>query len=427
VLQDAQGLKVTTHAQTAIAQINQFIAASLRYGREAESAILAAIAADPSCAIAHAYAAAYYLSQENAIARQQATPFLAAAQSLAAMSTEREQLYIHAILAWSKGAIDAAVHLHERLARQFPQDLISVQQGQYHYFYQGNKRGLVHIAEAVLPANRHQPELLSMLAFGLEQCHQLRKAEAIGRQATEMNRNNPWAHHAVAHVMEMQGRAAEGIAWMESLSDTWAQCNSMLYTHNWWHVALFYLKEQAYSTVLSLYDRQVWGGASPDSPKDQVGAISLLLRLELAGVMVGDRWQALVPFLSARLHEHALPFQDLHYIYALARAEQRESVQEMLLSMTHHAQRLEPNLRKTWTDLAIPTAQGLVAYAQRDWQQAIAQLKPVLPRLWAVGGSHAQRQIFHQLYQDAIRRDRQAVSTRRSQISTNVMPSFAST
>ncbi len=76
-----------------------------------------------------------------------------------------------------------------------------------------------------------------MIAFGLEQCHRLEEAEVAGRRAVEMNRHDPWAHHAVAHVMETQGRLEEGIAWMESLSDTWENCNSLLYTHNWWHIA----------------------------------------------------------------------------------------------------------------------------------------------------------------------------------------------
>jgi hypothetical protein len=38
----------------------------LGYGNGAEAEALCAIAADPTCAIAHAYAAAHYLAQEHA-------------------------------------------------------------------------------------------------------------------------------------------------------------------------------------------------------------------------------------------------------------------------------------------------------------------------------------------------------------------------
>jgi len=84
--------------------------------------------------------------------------------------------------------------------------------------------------------------------------------------------------------------------------------------------------------VLQLYDTHVWGGAWKESSKDQIGAISLLLRLELRGVDVGTRWEELAAYLTVRIHEHALAFQDLHYVYALARAGQVDLLTEMLLS-----------------------------------------------------------------------------------------------
>ncbi|MBD1998120.1 tetratricopeptide repeat protein [Leptolyngbya sp. FACHB-541] len=401
-MKDAQGLDVTTDSSKAIAAINQFVQQSLTYGREAEAAILTAITADPTCAIAHAYSAAYYLSLESAAARKQARPYLEFAQRLLPQVTQREQLYIQAIAAWAKGAIERAIAIHWAIAEQFPQDLLSVQQGQYHYFYRGDTAGLLQIAEAVLPANPEHPCLYSMIAFGLEQCHRLKEAEEIGRQATALDRHNPWAHHAVAHVMEMQGRIDEGIAWMESLSDTWEQCNSMLYTHNWWHVGLYYLAKADRQKVLSLYDTHIWGRARKSTPKDQVGAIALLSRLELKGMSVGDRWQKLVTHLLPRVHEHALPFQDLHYIYALARAGWFSQTHEMLLSMEAHAHTLEPTQQNTWLNVTLPAAQGMVAHASKDWEGAIAFLKPVLPHLWSVGGSHAQRHLFQQIYLHAL-------------------------
>ncbi|MBD2438117.1 tetratricopeptide repeat protein [Nostoc sp. FACHB-110] len=402
MLKDAQGLEVTTDSPEAIAAINQFMDQSLSYGKDIEAVILQGVKADPGCALVYAYAAAYYLTQENSQAWKQVKPLLQAAQCHLVGITKRERLYIQAIAAWAVGAIDQAIALHEEIARQYPQDLISVQQGQYHYFYLGDQERLLRIAQQVLPFNQENHYLYGMVAFGLEQCHQLEKAEAMGRKATQMNRQDPWAHHAVAHVMETQKRVEEGIVWMESLADTWENCNSMLYTHNWWHIALYYLEQGNTKKVLSLYDKHVWGKARKESPKDQVGAISLLLRLELLGIDVGNRWQDLSNYLFARIDEHALPFQDLHYIYALAKARKLDWVKQMQISMQNHALSVNPYLRQNWLEIAIPAAQGMVAHAQGDYLTAKSELKNVVPLLHRIGGSHAQRVLFEQVYRDAM-------------------------
>ncbi|MBW4575825.1 MAG: tetratricopeptide repeat protein [Aphanothece sp. CMT-3BRIN-NPC111] len=400
MLKDSQGLAVTTKSPELIAAIDRFTEASLSYGNDAQ-VIFRGIEADPTCVIANAHAAAYYLTQETAKARNQAVPYLQAAQKYVTQATEREQLYVSAILAWARGEVAEAIAYHEEIADKFPRDLLSVQMGQYHYFYVGNSERLLQIAEKVLPANQENHFLHGTIAFGLEQCHRLQEAEEVGRRAVEMNRHDPWAQHAVAHVMETQGRLDEGIAWMESFSDTWENCNSMLFTHNWWHVALYYLEKEDIQKVLTLYDTTIWGRATKESSKDQVGAISLLLRLELREVDVGSRWQELATYLRARIYEHSLPFQDLHYIYALARADKTELVNEMLFSMQVYASKALPYIKQVWNDLVIPAARGMAAHAQGNWQRAIAQLGPTLPHLYKIGGSHAQRDLFEQVYLDA--------------------------
>jgi tetratricopeptide (TPR) repeat protein len=402
MLKDAQGLVVTTDSAQAIAAINHFIDQALCYGQNAETAILQAIEADPTCVLAHAYAAAYYLTQENSKAWQQVQPYLQVIQQNLAKITYREKLYVQAILAWANQEIDRAIAFHEQITNKFPRDLISVQQGQYHYFYTGNKEKLLKIAQKVLPSNPQQHYLYGMVAFGLEQCHQLEAAEKMAREAIALNRYDPWAHHALAHVMETQGRVNEGIAWMESFADTWKNCNSMLYTHNWWHIALYYLEQKNYQKVLKLYDNHIWERANKQSPKDQVGAISLLLRLELRGVNVGKRWQSIIPYLYSRIDEHALPFQDLHYVYALAKAGHTDWVNEMLQSMHYHALSINPFLQKSWLEVAIPAARGMVAHAKGDFNTAVTELKLVLPRLYEIGGSHAQRVLFEEIYHDAV-------------------------
>ncbi|MBW4422241.1 MAG: tetratricopeptide repeat protein [Myxacorys californica WJT36-NPBG1] len=415
---DSQGLAISTNLRSALRSgspgvidaLNRFIDQAFYYGNQAEDAILQVLSADSTCAIAQAYAAAYYLSQETAIARRTAMLHLRAAQRYARLATEREQWYINAISAWARGAISEAINLHEAIAEKYPRDLISVQQGQYHYFYRGEAERLLKIAEKVLPANVDNPHLhylYGMIAFGLEQCGELNQAMNVGLEAIALNRFDPWAQHAIGHVLEEQNRPEAGIIWMESHSDTWEECNSMLYTHNWWHIALYYLALGNVEKVLELYDQHIWGRANPFSSKDQVGAIATLLRLELQGVNVGQRWNTLAPYLYPRLHEHALPFQDLHYVYALARAECTDWVNELLQSLTLHAHRVPAESQYAWLHMTIPSARGLIAHAQSDWSTAIAEIRPRLPKLHRIGGSHTQRKLFEQIYHHAVLQNEQ--------------------
>lgn len=401
MLRDNQELKVSTDSPAVVAALDSFVEQLLSVGNDAQ-VIFKAVETDPACVIANAQAATFHLFSGKSHSWAEATLYLNAAKKHLAHANKREQLFVKAIAAWAARDLEQAIAYHEAIADSFPRDLASVHICQYHYRNIGNSEGLLRIAEKVFSANRENPYMYGMLAFGLEECHRLVEAEEAGRQATEMKRNNPWAHHAVAHVLETQGRLAEGIAWMESVADTWENCNPAFYSHLWWHTALYHLDAEQFERVLQLYDQHVWGRARKDYARDQINAISLLWRLNLRGVDVGGRWQELAAYLHPRLHEHIVPFLDLHYIYALIRGGQLDWAAEMLMSMEAYAETALPSARQTWTEVALPTALGVVAYAQGDWQDAISQLEPVLPRLQETGGSHAQRDLFEQVYLDAL-------------------------
>src|SRR5471032_1708932 len=123
-----------------------------------------------------------------------------------------------------------------------------------------------------------------LLAFAYEQCHLLEEAQTSAREALRLQPSEPWAHHALAHVMLTQGRIEEGIGFLEGVKHHWDGLNSFMYTHNWWHLALFYLGRGEDQRVLEIYDRHVWGILLEYS-QDQVGAVSLLARLSWPGLM----------------------------------------------------------------------------------------------------------------------------------------------
>ena len=67
-----------------------------------------------------------------------------------------------------------------------------------------------------------------------------------------------------------------------------------MYTHNWWHLALFLIDLDRGDEALALYDARV--GRVEGFSEDQINAVSLLARLELRGVDVGDRWADVAPY-----------------------------------------------------------------------------------------------------------------------------------
>src|SRR3546814_7188662 len=77
-------------------------------------------------------------------------------------------------------------------------------------------------------------------AFALEETGNYSAAEVAGRDAISRNAGDVWAAHAVAHVMEMQDRPQEGVAWVAGLEHAWGACNNFAY-HIHWHRCLFLL------------------------------------------------------------------------------------------------------------------------------------------------------------------------------------------
>ncbi len=396
-MQDSLGNLVSLSDPASLRAIDAFAEGFISC--EASAADVLDAAGDDS-PIVQAYCATLHLFAESRDAAVNARPFLERARAGASRVTPRERRYIEAVSAWADGNPVRAIALHQEQAREHPRDLASLKLGQYHCFNTGDFPGMLRLALAALPAAADVPYLHGMAAFGYEQCHLMREAEASARRAIQMRRKEPWAHHALGHVMLTEGRLTEGLAFLQDVSDSWVGLNSFMATHNWWHVALFLIDLGRESQALAVYDAQVWGIAKEYS-QDQIGAVSLLARFELAGIDVGDRWQDLSGYLEQRLDDHVLPFLDLQYLYGLARARSPQT--DMLLhGIEAFAPQAPPSTRAAWQRVCVPAAQGLHAHARGDFGTAIERLGLALPLLTEVGGSHAQRDLFEQVYLDAL-------------------------
>ena len=396
--QDSLGNPVTVARGSTLRAVDEFIDGYLAYETRAEG-IVAAADADPGCCIANVYAGFLWMFLEAPDAALRAAKYLAAAERAAPTATRREQLNTAVLAAWAADDLPETLRLCDRIGEEFPRDLVVVKTHQYFEFNRGNSPQMLRAALRVLPSNSDVAYMHGMVAFAYEQCHLLDDAERAARSALNLRRKEPWAQHALAHVMLTRGRIDEGALFLEGMQDTWVGLNSFMITHLWWHLALFYLSQGRNDAVLVAYDRHCWGVAKNYS-QDQIGAVSLLARMEVTGIDVGERWQDLGSHLAARARDTVLPFLTMQYVYGLARAGRVEA-EELLESVRQRAAKAAPFVREVWTEVALPTCEGLYAHARGNFDAAWRHLSAAMPRMMEAGGSHAQRDLFELLLLDA--------------------------
>lgn len=400
MLKDRWGLDIATDNPAVIEGLDTFDTSFLTYGTTA-AAIWDAARADPACVMAQAKAGALEMFLQTGESSAKALPWLRGAEPHLAKSTERERLWHAQVAAWVAGDAEKAIRLTEEIATRWPQDLAAVKMTQFHMFHVGDLAGMLRIAECALPHHRDTAEMHGMLAFGLEEMNRLDEAEAAARQAIALKRNEPWAQHALAHVMETQGRCAEGLETMLGFSDGWAEKNSFMRSHNWWHAALFAIDADRPDDALRLYDEQVWG-VWKEYSQDQVNAVALLARLEFAGLDVGARWQDVADYVEKRGPEHVEPFLDAHYLLALTRAGRDTAATRLLGSLRDFvASQPEQLTTYIWRDVGLPLAECVAAYGRGNWREVYEKLPAALEGLQQIGGSHAQRDLFWQLWLQA--------------------------
>jgi len=395
-LRDQFGLPISGADQAAISGYDAYVVEFLSYGANLR-ALFATADATPGAPLINAHAAALHLAFEGAEGWEFARPYLAAMRASLGAAQERERLFCDAVEAWAGKNFSASLSLLDELTVRWPADLCAIKWGQYHAFNLGDQEALLRFGQRARIVHEDTPFAHGMIAFALEQNHRLDEAEEEGIRATEIAIDDAWAHHAVAHVMETQGRPRDGARWLDHCAHTWEKKGVFIRDHNWWHAALFRLSLGQEEEALRIFDERLWG-QWPEFPQEQIGAVSMLWRLEMRGVNVGERWAPVVDQARRRAGEHLFPFHDLHYLFALARAGQPAEATAFLSSIKEHAASLSDPTAIVWTNITVPAGEALLDFVDGRPQSAGEKLAPVLHHLNRIGGSHAQRHVFIETY-----------------------------
>lgn len=353
----------------------------------------AALTASPDFVMAHALKAYLHLLSTEPQQLPAARRHHRAATKLPA--TARERAHLAAAGALIEGRWHEAGRILEDLSAEHPHDILALQVGHQIDFFRGDSRMLRDRIARALPAwpadlpGYHS--LLSMQAFGLEETGDYAGAERAGRKAVEREPRDGWGQHAVAHVMEMQGRQRDGIAWMRGNEAAWSR-ESFLGVHNWWHLALYHLDLGEVDAVLDLFDGPIYGAKSQIA-LELIDASAMLWRLQLRGIPLGGRWDAVADAWTAIGPAGHYAFNDVHAAMAFVGAG-RPLMLDAVLEAQHMAMEGQGDNAAFTREVGHPVTLAIKAFGEDRYAETVRLLRGVRNIAHRFGGSHAQRDLI---------------------------------
>ncbi len=405
---DARGEPLTAGDDASPARLEAALADVLAYRGDPLGKIEAALAIDPDLVLGHLLRAHTYLLALQPGFAAKAAVSLAAAARLAGRANPRERLHLAAAQAWARGDHAGAGAAFDALLAAHPRDLQALMFAHQIDFFGGTGADIAARPARALRA--WTPDLpgygfvQSMLAFGLEEAGDYARAEVLARAAVERNPQDVWGIHAVGHVLEMQGRDAEGIAWYEAREADWRP-GCYFAVHNAWHLALYHVDRDDADAALAAYDRLLRPG--PRSIMlNLCDAAALLWRLQLAGVAIGARWDEIADAMAPHTLDRVHVFNDVHLAVTLAAAGRSFALRELLRSLDEQAKAADASAEVARL-VTLPAARAMAAFAHGAYAAAVDLLLALRPHRWRMTGSAAQRDLLELTLIEAALRDRQ--------------------
>jgi tetratricopeptide (TPR) repeat protein len=388
-LKDAYGNPVSSSSREAVDAYDGGVRALLGFGADVIDRFRAALAADPGFVLARAaLGAALYLAEK--LPEGRAEMDTAAAAAGIAPLTSRERRHVEALALWVGGRSSDAVRLIKEILAEHPRDMVLMQRLYYIYFWQGRSAEMLEMTSSVLHALGDDGFMLGYHAFALEENHRFDEALPLAERALVRNPRDAWAVHAIAHVHYERGDNRRGI---ESLPGQIHPCDHLGYfrNHLLWHLALLHLAEGDYERGGRLFE-SVFGRIPIAIASDLQDSVALAWRLDLFGRPDPRRWSRLGEAARRWLDMPLLLFHDLHVGMALAAAGDWSGA---TLQLDRLRQRATKSKNPTLGEVAVPLMEGLHAFARGEYGAAVARIEHVEARIVEVGGSHAQREVFH--------------------------------
>jgi hypothetical protein len=281
--------------------------------------------------------------------------------------------------------LGAACRIYDQILAEDPHDWLALWAAQLMDYFSGNAEALRERSARVLAHRPDDHAVLSLHAFALQECGDYAAAEASALRALELEPRDLRAEHALLHVWEMRGEAAQALRWAAPRAHDWHGSH-----HLWWHLALFMVAHERPYDALAVYDQKF----RDDALAVLIDASALLWRLHLQGVDVGARFAPLAARWAAHADDAHCAFNDLHAMMAFAGARRFDLARRLLAAQERRLTRpFGANFQMTRL-VGHPACRALAAYGRGDYRDAEALLRSLPPVAHRIGGSHAQRDIL---------------------------------
>ena len=354
------------------------------------------LAGDPQFIFGHCLRAAIVVRADDIAARSKLAASVATLEAICPDIGDPARRHAAAARAWLDGDQALAVERYGAIVIDWPCDILALVVAHALDFRLGQRRMLCDRVAEVLPeweaAFPGYASVLAMYAFGLEENGQYRRAEKIARRALALDPRHPGAIHVIAHVMEMQGRAREGLEFLAATESAWMDTTSIS-VHLAWHRALFHLDADDPASALAVYDAQIAKTHAPEM-SELADASALLWRLHLRNIRVGKRWQVLADSWEMQTLTDVRPFYIVHAMMAFAAAGRDAAARRMFSDLSQVETRGASTLYAE-SALIRPLCKALLAFAYGDYASCVELLVHVRHIAHRCGGSLAQCDLVH--------------------------------
>ncbi len=408
-----RGLETSTDSAKILQNLDNFSDRILRISPGAEE-ILTVAESSPDEPTVHLACGLFWLFGHTREAQNQASTAL---QQIPPGSLNlREIQWLSALTLWHQKDFTRAVEILEALTHEWPADLLAAKAAEFLYYVLGQQHNgprFRNHMQRLRMLHAGDPDFLAMDAFAHELCGDGVRARHSAEQALEIAPRNPWAQHALEHVLLWEGNPEAAIVVMERWVADWEASARPIHSHNAWHLALAQLDRLENKRAFTVFDTHVWM-TTPDMVVEQLDSIAFLWRAEMAGVDVPrSRWQALVPYITPVSTALFMPFATAHYAYALARAGEKEALQAVLSATAARANDNDAEARRVWRPTGHTIITASAALGSQEYEVAANRFEIGMPRLTEIGGSDAQDDLFRFAHIDSLRksgRDSQATA-----------------